>query len=322
MSTSTTWPTSSPWPRAHTKARASFSFVKTTGCSSTEGTSNDAVVASGEPKGDLGGDVGLFGDPLENGHRLSSLANVMQASDRGVLACDQHLAGKVLGLECSVSALADVDLDVSAGEVVALVGDNGAGKSTLIKTIAGTLHPDEGRIFIGGREVRIGSPQAASELGIATVYQDLALCENLDVVTNLFLGKELARPPLAGALRLLNEVEMERKAHEVLRSLSINLPSLRRPVSAFSGGQRQAIAVSRALLWGSKLVLLDEPTAALGVEQTAHVLGFVRRLAQQGQAVLLVSHSLPDVFTVAGTDPGDGLPSRAHRHGAEPPASG
>jgi D-xylose transport system ATP-binding protein len=199
----------------------------------------------------------------------------------------------------SVTALDGVDLDVSAGEVVALVGDNGAGKSTLIKTIAGTLHPDEGRIFIGGREVRIGSPQVASELGIATVYQDLALCENLDVVANLFLGKELSRRPLAGPMRRLNELEMERKAHEVLRSLTINLPSLRRPVSAFSGGQRQAIAVSRALLWGSRLVLLDEPTAALGVEQTGHVLELVRRLAQQGQAVLIVSHSLPDVFAVA-----------------------
>ena len=201
----------------------------------------------------------------------------------------------------SVAALSGVDLVARAGQVVALVGDNGAGKSTLIKTIAGSLYPDAGTILIEGREVRITSPHAASAFGIATVYQDLALCENLDVVANLFLGRELARRPLLGELRRLSEPEMERMAREVLSSLSIDLPSLRRPVSAFSGGQRQAIAVSRALLWGSRLVLLDEPTAALGVEQTTQVLGLIRRLAEAGQAVLVVSHSLPDVFAVADT---------------------
>lgn len=199
----------------------------------------------------------------------------------------------------SVSALEGVDLTVSPGEVLALVGDNGAGKSTLIKTIAGAHQADEGVIIVDGHERRITSPHSAAALGIATVYQDLALCENLDVVANLFLGREQSRVPLAGPLRALSEPEMEARAQAVTSSLSVQLPSLRRPVSAFSGGQRQAIAVSRALLWGSKLVLLDEPTAALGVEQTAQVLELITRLAAQGQAVIIVSHSLPDVFAVA-----------------------
>ncbi|MCU1493292.1 MAG: transporter related protein [Acidimicrobiaceae bacterium] len=199
----------------------------------------------------------------------------------------------------SVTALRGIDLTVAAGEVVAVVGDNGAGKSTLIKTIAGTHRADGGSILIEGREVRIHSPQSAAALGVATVYQDLALCENLDVVSNLFLGRELARRPFLGELRRLNETEMERVAAKTLASLSIKLPSLRRPVAMLSGGQRQAVAVSRALLWGSKLVMLDEPTAALGVTQTAHVLELVRRLADNGQAVLLISHNLPDVFAVA-----------------------
>lgn len=199
----------------------------------------------------------------------------------------------------SVSALEGVDLTVAPGEVLALVGDNGAGKSTLIKIIAGAHQADEGTVIVDGQERRIGSPHTAAALGIATVYQDLALCENLDVVANLFLGREQSRMPLAGPLRRLSEPEMEARAQAVTSSLSVRLPSLRRPVSAFSGGQRQAIAVSRALLWGSKLVLLDEPTAALGVEQTAQVLELIKRLAAQGQAVIVVSHSLPDVFSVA-----------------------
>ncbi|MFL5961428.1 MAG: ATP-binding cassette domain-containing protein [Gaiellaceae bacterium] len=199
----------------------------------------------------------------------------------------------------SVTALRGVDLDVSAGEVVALVGDNGAGKSTLIKTISGAVAADEGEFFVGGQEVSVSSPHAAASLGIATVYQDLALCENLDVVANLFLGSELARPPLVGVLRRLREPEMRRVARETLASLSVDLPALDLPVAGLSGGQRQAVAVARALLFGSRLVILDEPTAALGVQQTAQVLQLVRRLAGRGQAVLLVSHSLPDVFAVA-----------------------
>jgi D-xylose transport system ATP-binding protein len=198
-----------------------------------------------------------------------------------------------------VTALRGVDLEVFPGEVVALVGDNGAGKSTLIKTISGALRADEGEFYVDGQQVSLGTPHAAAALGIATVYQDLALCENLDVVANLFLGAELGRRPLVGMLRRLREPEMHRVARETLDKLSVNLPSLDSPVAGLSGGQRQAIAVGRALLWGSKLVILDEPTAALGVQQTAQVLELVRRLAAQRQAVLLVSHSLPDVFAVA-----------------------
>jgi D-xylose transport system ATP-binding protein len=198
-----------------------------------------------------------------------------------------------------VTALRGVDLEVYRGEVVALVGDNGAGKSTLIKTISGAIHADEGEFFVEGERVSLGTPHAATQLGIATVYQDLALCENLDVVANLFLGAELGRRPFVGLLRRLEEPAMNQVARETLDRLSVSLPSLDRPVAGLSGGQRQAIAVGRALLWGSKLVVLDEPTAALGVQQTAQVLELVRRLASQGQAVLLISHSLPDVFAVA-----------------------
>jgi D-xylose transport system ATP-binding protein len=198
-----------------------------------------------------------------------------------------------------VTALRGVDLELKSGEVVALVGDNGAGKSTLVKTISGALRADGGEFLVEGRNVTLGSPHAAAELGIATVYQDLALCENLDVVANLFLGGELGRRPLAGPLRRLREPEMERHAQQILVELGASVPNLRRPIAGLSGGQRQAIAVGRALLWGSKLVTLDEPTAALGVKQTAQVLDLVRRLAARGQAVLFVSHSLPDVFAVA-----------------------
>jgi D-xylose transport system ATP-binding protein len=198
-----------------------------------------------------------------------------------------------------VTALRGVDLDIRAGEVVALVGDNGAGKSTLVKTISGALRADEGAFLVEGHSVLLGSPHAAAALGIATVYQDLALCENLDVVANLFLGGELGRRPFVGPLRRLCEPEMERRTRQTLAELGASVRNLRRSVAALSGGQRQAVAVARALLWGSKLVILDEPTAALGVKQTAQVLDLVRRLAARDQAVLLVSHNLPDVFAVA-----------------------
>jgi D-xylose transport system ATP-binding protein len=198
-----------------------------------------------------------------------------------------------------VRALRGADLDVAAGEVHALVGDNGAGKSTLIKVISGSEHADAGQIEFGGRPVRLHSPAAAAGLGIATVYQDLALCENLDVVANLFLGREFSARPLAGPLRRLSEPQMHRRAQQTLDMLSIRIPSLRTPVGALSGGQRQAVAVGRAVLWGSRLLLLDEPTAALGVEQTAQVLRLIREVAARGLAVLVISHSLPDVFSVA-----------------------
>ncbi len=200
----------------------------------------------------------------------------------------------------AVHALNGVDLEVQPGEVLALVGDNGAGKSTLVKTIAGAHQADDGRILFDGREVRISGPQAAAELGIATVYQDLAICDNLDVVANLFLGREQVKAPLAGRLRRLSGAAMEQRTREVLAELSVTtLRDVRRPVSGLSGGQRQAVAVARAVLWGSKLVLLDEPTAALGVEQTDMVLGLVRSLAERGLGVIVISHNLSDVFRVA-----------------------
>ncbi|HST38608.1 MAG TPA: ATP-binding cassette domain-containing protein [Conexibacter sp.] len=200
----------------------------------------------------------------------------------------------------AVHALNGVDLEVRQGEVLALVGDNGAGKSTLVKTIAGAHAADAGRFLFEGSEVRIGSPQAAAELGIATVYQDLAICNNLDIVANLFLGREQVRAPLAGRLRRLSNAAMEQRTQQVLADLSVTtLTDLRRPVSGLSGGQRQAVAVARAVLWGSKLVLLDEPTAALGVEQTDMVLGLVRSLAERGLGVIVISHNLSDVFRVA-----------------------
>ncbi|MGH2510788.1 MAG: ATP-binding cassette domain-containing protein [Ktedonobacteraceae bacterium] len=193
----------------------------------------------------------------------------------------------------AVRALTDVDFEVYPGEVVGLVGDNGAGKSTLIKVIAGVGPADSGHIFMHGRPVRIQSPQAAANLGIETVYQDLALCDNLDVVSNLFLGRE--KRLLIGAL---DEGEMEYRALDVLHSLDVKLPSVRTPVATLSGGQRQSIAVAKCILRQAKVVLLDEPTAALGVAQTQQVLSLIRRLREQGLAVVVISHNLADVFEV------------------------
>ncbi|WP_330173108.1 ATP-binding cassette domain-containing protein [Streptomyces sp. NBC_01498] len=193
----------------------------------------------------------------------------------------------------AVQALTDVELEVHAGQVVALVGDNGAGKSTLVKTIAG-VHPiDDGVIEWEGRSVAINKPHDAQELGVATVYQDLALCDNLDVVGNLYLGRELR------SWGVLNEVEMERRARELLTTLSIRIPSVRIPIASLSGGQRQTVAIARSMLGEPKLVILDEPTAALGVEQTAQVLDLVERLRERGYAVILVSHNMEDVRAVA-----------------------
>jgi D-xylose transport system ATP-binding protein len=195
----------------------------------------------------------------------------------------------------AVQALYQVDFRVAAGEVVALVGDNGAGKSTLIKCIAG-IHPaDEGEFIFEGTPVHIHGPKDAARLGIEVVYQDLALADNLDVVQNMFLGRE----ELDG-LRRLNEVDMERRASQTLSDLSVTtIRSVRQTVAGLSGGQRQSVAVAKAVMWNSKLVILDEPTAALGVAQTRQVLDLVRRLAQQGLAVALVTHNMHDVFEVA-----------------------
>jgi len=193
----------------------------------------------------------------------------------------------------AVRALTDVNFEVYAGEVVGLVGDNGAGKSTLIKTISGVGPPDSGEIFVEGQLVKINSPQIASRLGIETVYQDLALCDNLDVVANLFLGHEERTP-----WRALSENGMEQRTLQVLRTLDVKIPSVRTLVASLSGGQRQSIAVAKSLLRNAKIVLLDEPTAALGVAQTRQVLQLIRRLREQGLAVVVISHNLADVFEV------------------------
>ncbi|HTR75940.1 MAG TPA: ATP-binding cassette domain-containing protein [Solirubrobacterales bacterium] len=192
-----------------------------------------------------------------------------------------------------------VDFAVSAGEVVGLVGDNGAGKSTLVKTIAGINSPDAGTIRFEGKEVSIGKPQDAVDLGIATVYQDLALCDNLDVVANLFLGRELVAPGVGTVSRQLDEVAMEHQTGELLSNLAVTIPSLRSEVGTLSGGQRQQVAVARSLLGEPKVVMLDEPTAALGVPQTKQVLELIRRLRERGLGVVVISHNLADVFQVA-----------------------
>ena len=195
----------------------------------------------------------------------------------------------------SVQALSDVDFEVRAGEVMALVGDNGAGKSTLIKCVAG-IHPmDGGEMIFDGEPVTVHGPKDAAKLGIEVVYQDLALCDNLDVVQNMYLGREEH-----DWLQRLQEPPMEAKTAETLKGLRVTtIRSIRQPVATLSGGQRQSVAVARAVLWNSKLVILDEPTAALGVAQTEQVLSLVNRLAEQGLAVILISHNLHDIFETA-----------------------
>jgi len=194
----------------------------------------------------------------------------------------------------SVQALSEVDFEVRTGEVMALVGDNGAGKSTLIKCVAGTHAADDGKVLFEGREVHIHGPKDAAKLGIEVVYQDLALCDNLDVVQNMYLGRE------ANRLEILSEPVMEQHTAETLTSLRVTtINSVRQTVATLSGGQRQSVAVARAVMWNSKLVILDEPTAALGVAQTEQVLELVRRLGQQGLGVVIISHNLHDVFETA-----------------------
>lgn len=217
-----------------------------------------------------------------------SSAETMPARDEVVLS----LAGitKRFG---AVQALSDVDLQVAAGEVVALVGDNGAGKSTLVKVISGVYQPDQGEIRYGGRRVTLSGPSEAQSLGVATVFQDLALCDNLDVVANLFLGQERLVGPV------IDEAGMEKEAWNLLRSLSAKIPSVRIPVAALSGGQRQTVAIARSLVGKPKVVMLDEPTAALGVAQTAEVLNLIERLRESGLGVILISHNMADVQAVA-----------------------
>jgi ABC-type sugar transport system ATPase subunit len=192
----------------------------------------------------------------------------------------------------AVNALTDIDLDVEAGEVVAIVGDNGAGKSTLVKVLAGVHQPDAGTITFDGSPVQIPDPSAAIHLGVATVFQDLALCENLSVVDNLFLGREIS--PMR-----LDETGMEVKAWELLQQLSARIPTVRIAIASLSGGQRQTVAIARSLLGDPKIIVLDEPTAALGVAQTAEVLDLIERLRERGLGVVMVSHNMEDVRAVA-----------------------
>ncbi len=194
----------------------------------------------------------------------------------------------------AVAALTDIDLDVASGEVVAIVGDNGAGKSTLVKVLSGVHLPTSGTITFESKEVTVPSPAAAHALGIATVFQDLALCENLNVVENLFLGQEL------NPMRL-DEVTMENRSWELLRQLSAKIPTVRIPIASLSGGQRQTVAIARSLLGDPKVIILDEPTAALGVAQTAEVLNLVERLRERGLGVIMISHNMADVKAVADT---------------------
>lgn len=197
--------------------------------------------------------------------------------------------GKKFG---AVTALEDIDLDVHAGEVVALVGDNGAGKSTLVKVLAGVHQPTSGTIEVLGNPVTLDTPGRALELGIATVFQDLALCENLDVVANLFLGQEIDAWHM-------DEVAMEVRAWTLLKELAARIPSVREPVASLSGGQRQTVAIARSLLLEPQIIMLDEPTAALGVAQTAEVLNLIERVRARGHGVILISHNMEDVRAVA-----------------------
>jgi D-xylose transport system ATP-binding protein len=194
-----------------------------------------------------------------------------------------------------VDALVEVDFEVRSGEVMALVGDNGAGKSTLIKCIAGTYSLDSGEVYFDGERVSINGPKDAARLGIEVVYQDLALCDNLDVVQNMYLGRETH-----DFLGRLKEAPMEARTADTLKGLRVTtISSIRQPVASLSGGQRQSVAIGRAVMWNSRVVILDEPTAALGVAQTEQVLELVRRLADQGLSVVLISHNLHDIFAVA-----------------------
>jgi len=198
----------------------------------------------------------------------------------------------------AVQALRDVDFHVYPSELVGLVGDNGAGKSTLIKIISGVLHPDSGSILFEDQEVTIKSPDDAKSLGIETLYQDLALIDNLDVIANMFLGREQVTSLFFGGIKILKGREMERQTADILEGLKVNLGSVREKVEVLSGGQRQAVAIGRAVGWGKKLVLLDEPTAALGVREAQQALELIGRLKDQGVAVVAISHNLEHIFSL------------------------
>ncbi|MCX6468137.1 MAG: ATP-binding cassette domain-containing protein [Corynebacteriales bacterium] len=199
----------------------------------------------------------------------------------------------------NVRALDDADFEVHAGEVVALIGDNGAGKSTLVKALSGSLALDSGEILFDGTPVDLNSPTAAADLGIETVFQDLALAPHLNAAQNMFLGRELPAPGLLGKFGFLNTAEMRRQSQEALDDLGATVRSLTDPVGSMSGGQQQAIAIARAVAWAKGVVFLDEPTAALGVVQTRNVLDTIRRVADKGVGVVFISHSMPHVIEVA-----------------------
>jgi D-xylose transport system ATP-binding protein len=200
----------------------------------------------------------------------------------------------------AVQALQDVDFEVFAGEVVGLVGDNGAGKSTLVKIISGVHQSDTGEFFFEGRPVTINHPRDSNDLGIETVYQDLALCDNLDVVANLFIGRELTKTslPIFKRLSWLNEASMEKRAIGLLEELHVTLPSVRNLIASMSGGQRQSVAVARSVMWDCKVVLLDEPTAALGVEQTRQVKKLITKLKERNLGVVVISHNLQEILDI------------------------
>ncbi|CAM5762197.1 sugar ABC transporter ATP-binding protein [Labrys miyagiensis] len=198
-----------------------------------------------------------------------------------------------------IEALRGADFSIYPAEVVALMGDNGAGKSTLVKTMCGVLQPTEGEILLEGTPVRFPSPKDAQAAGIETVYQDLAMAPDLDSPANMFLGRELRRPGFAGLLGFLDHRRMRERTREALSSMSVQLKSLDAPISTLSGGQRQSVAVVRAVTWADKLVIMDEPTAALGVVQTRAVLDLIKRVKASGRAVIIISHNVPDVMEVA-----------------------
>ena len=199
----------------------------------------------------------------------------------------------------AIQALSEVEFEVYPHEVVGLVGDNGAGKSTLVKIISRVYKADTGQHIFEGNEVVINNPRDAAQLGIETVYQDLALCDNLDVVANLYLGREQVQPALAKLVSSIDEVEMEKSAIRLLGDLHVRLPSVRHQIATLSGGQRQSVAVSRVVMWNSKVTLMDEPTAALGVEQTHQVKDLIRRLRERGLGIVVISHNLADIFDVS-----------------------
>ncbi len=218
-------------------------------------------------------------------------------------AADRGLAMQAIGLTKhygQVVAMEGADFELARGEILAVVGDNGAGKSTLIKALAGALLPDAGQVFVGGEPVRFASPLQARLAGIETVYQEVAVATQLDIAQNMFLGRELRKPGVLGSvLRQLDRKRMRRQAAEQMHNLGIRVQSIRQAVETLSGGQRQAVALARAATWGRKVVILDEPTASLGIRETHQVLDLIRRVCEHGISVVFISHSMPEVFDIA-----------------------